>query len=124
MEKRVIFGDVTKKEMMLTTENSGVLLSDTKEAFNAICGIELQNVETVDTKTGEVSTYDVMILKTENGFVRVPNDVAMATIKKFVDLCNENDVKFSAITLQKKERKSASTGQTYLDVDIIDYYEI
>ena len=124
MEKRVIFGEVSKKEMMLTTENSGVLLSDTKEPFNAICGIELQNVETVDSKTGEVSTYSVMILKTENGFVRIPNDVAMATIKKFVDLCNENDVKFSAITLQKKERKSASTGQTYLDVDIIDYEEI
>ena len=124
MEKRVIFGDVTKKEMMLTTENSGVLLSDTKEPFNANCAIIMQNVETVDTKTGEVSTYDVMILKTENGFVRVPNDVAMATIKKFVDLCNESDVKFSVITLQKKERKSASTGQTYLDVDIIDYEEI
>ena len=124
MEKRVIFGDVTKKEMMLTTENSGVLLSDTKEAFNAICGIELQNVETVDTKTGEVGTYNVMILKTDNGFIRVPNDVAMATIEKFVDLCNENDVKFNSITLQKKERKSASTGQTYLDVDIIDYEEI
>lgn len=124
MEKRVVFGEVSKKEMMLTTENSGVLLSDTKETFNAICGVEMCNVETVDTKTGETSTYDVMILKTENGFVRVPNDVAMATIKKFVDLCNENDVKFSAITLQKKERKSASTGQTYLDVDIIDYYEV
>lgn len=124
MEKRVIFGDVTKKEMMLITENSGILLSDTKEAFNVICGIELQNVETVDSKTGEVSTYGVMILKTENGFVRIPNDVAMATIKKFVDLCAENDVKFNSITLQKKERKSASTGQTYLDVDIIDYEEV
>ena len=124
MEKRVIFGDVTKKEMMLTTENSGTLLSDTKEPFIAMCGIELQNVETVDTKTGEVSTYNVMILKTENGFIRVPNDVAIATIEKFAGLCAENDVKFSSITLQKKERKSASTGQTYLDVDIIDYEEI
>ena len=124
MEKRVIFGEVTKKELMLTTENTGMLLSDTKESFNAMRGIELQNVETVDSKTGEVGTYDVMILKTENGFVRIPNDVAMATIKKFVDLCNENNVKFNSITLQKKERKSASTGQTYLDVDIIDYEEI
>ena len=124
MEKKVIFGEVSKKEMMLTTENSGVLLSDTKEPFVAMCGIELHNVETVDTKTGEVGTYNVMILKTENGFIRVPNDVAMATIEKFADLCAENDVKFSSITLQKKERKSASTGQTYLDVDIIDYDEI
>lgn len=124
MEKKIVFGEVTKKEMLLTTENSGVLLSDTKEPFNAVSGIMLQNVETIDTKTGEVSTYDVMILKTENGFVRVPNDVAMATIIKFVDLCNENDVRFASITLQKKERKSASTGQTYLDVDIIDYEEV
>ena len=124
MEKKIIFGEVTKKEMMLTTENSGMLLSEMKEPFNAICGIMMQNVETIDTKTGEVSTYDILILKTENGFVKVPNDVAMATIKKFVDLCNENNVGFNSITLQKKERKSASTGQTYLDVDIIDYDEV
>lgn len=124
MEKRVIFGEVTKKEMMLTTENTGVLLSDTNESFKTVCGVLLTGVETVDTKTGETSTYDILILKTDNGFVRVPNDVAMSTIKKFAELCEENDVKFSAITLQKKERKSASTGQTYLDVDILDYDEI
>lgn len=123
MEKRAIFGEVTKKEMMLTTENTGVLLSDTKEPFKAVCGVKLTNVETIDTKTGEASTYDVLILKTDNGFIRVPNDVAMATIEKFSKLCEENDVKFSSITLQKKERKSASTGQTYLDVDILDYDE-
>ena len=124
MNKKVIFGEVTKKEMVLTTENTGILLSDTNEPFKTVCGVLLTEVETVDTKTGETSTYDVLILKTENGFVRVPNDVAMATIKKFAELCEENDVEFSSITLQKKERKSASTGQTYLDVDILDYDEV
>lgn len=121
MEKRVIFGEITKKEMLLLSETSGILLSETDSELIVEGAVMINDIPTVDAKTGEEEEYNLLVLKTNVGNVRVPNDVATNSIIKFTEICKDNDVELKTITIKKKERKSASTGQNYLDVEILDF---
>lgn len=119
MNKEVIIGKIDPKDILITPKN-GTLISEINNSITVNKAVILHDVETVDKDTGEVATYDTMILITDNGLVRVPNKVAIETIKKFVNECNVAGYICTTITIKAVEVKSDS-GNKYIDVIIEDF---
>ena len=119
MNKEVLIGKNEPKDILITPKN-GTLISEINNSITVNKAVILHDVETVDKDTGEVATYDTMILITDNGLVRVPNKVAIETIKKFVNECKEAGYMCTTITIKAVEVKSDS-GNKYIDVIIEDF---
>ena len=119
MNKEVLIGKSEPKDILITPKN-GTLISEINNSITVNKAVILHDVETVDKDTGEVATYDTMILITDNGLVRVPNKVAIETIKKFVNECKEAGYMCTTITIKAVEVKSDS-GNKYIDVIIEDF---
>ena len=119
MNKEVLIGKSEPKDILITPKN-GTLISEINNSITVNKAVILHDVETVDKDTGEVATYDTMILNTDNGLVRVPNKVAIETIKRFVNECNEAGYMCTTITIKAVEVKSDS-GNKYIDVIIEDF---
>ena len=119
MNKEVLIGKSEPKDILITPKN-GTLISEINNSITVNKAVILHDVETVDKDTGEVATYDTMILITDNGLVRVPNKVAIETIKKFVNECKEAGYMCTSITIKAVEIKSDS-GNKYIDVIIEDF---
>lgn len=119
MNKEVLIGKSEPKDILISPKN-GILISEINNSITVNKAVILHNVETVDKGTGEATTYDTMILITDNGLVRVPNKVAIDTIKKFVNECKEAGYMCTTITIKAVEVKSDS-GNKYIDVIIEDF---
>lgn len=119
MNKEVLIGKIDPKDILITPKN-GTLISEINNSITVNKAVILHDVETVEKDTGEVTTYDTMILITDNGFVRVPNKVAIETIKKFVNECKEAGYVCTTITIKAVEVKS-DNGNKYIDVIIEDF---
>ena len=119
MNKEVLIGKSEPKDILITPKN-GNLISEINNSIIVNKAVILHDVETVDKDTGDVTTYDTMILITDNGLVRVPNKVAIETIKKFVNECKEAGYMCTTITIKAVEVKSDS-GNKYIDVIIEDF---
>ena len=119
MNKEVLIGKSEPKDILITPKN-GTLISEINNSIIVNKAVILHDVETVDKDTSEVTTYDTMILITDNGLVRVPNKVAIETIKKFVNECKELGYMCTTITIKPAEVKSDS-GNKYIDVIIEDF---
>ena len=119
MNKEVLIGKIDPKDILITPKN-GTLISEINNSIIVNKAVILHNVETVDKDTREVSLYDTMILITDNGLVRVPNKVAIETIRKFINECNEAGYICTSITIKAVEVKSDS-GNKYIDVIIEDF---
>lgn len=119
MNKEVLIGKSEPKDILITPKN-GTLISEINNSIAVNKAVILHDVETVDKDTGEVATYDTMILITDTGLVRVPNKVAIETIKKFVNECKEAGYMCTTITIKAVEVKSDS-GNKYIDVIIEDF---
>lgn len=119
MNKEVLIGKSEPKDILITPKN-GTLISEINNSITVNKAVILHDVETVEKDTGEVTTYDTMILITDNGLVRVPNKVAIETIKKFVNECKDAGYMCTTITIKAVEVKSDS-GNKYIDVIIEDF---
>ena len=119
MNKEVLIGKSEPKDILITPKN-GTLISEINNSITVNKAVILYDVETVDKDTGEVVLYDTMILITDNGLVRVPNKVAIETIRHFVNECNEAGYMCTSITIKAVEVKSDS-GNKYIDVIIEDF---
>ena len=119
MNKEVLIGKSEPKDILITPKN-GTLISEINNSITVNKAVILHNVETVDKDTGEVALYDTMILNTDNGLVRVPNKVAIETIRKFINECNEAGYMCTSITIKAVEVKSDSRNK-YIDVIIEDF---
>ena len=119
MNKEVLIGKSEPKDILITPKN-GTLISEINNSIVVNKAVILHDVETVDKDTGNVAMYDTMILITDNGLVRVPNKVAIETIKKFVNECKEAGYMCTTITIKAVEVKSDS-GNKYIDVIIEDF---
>ena len=119
MNKEVLIGKSEPKDILITPKN-GTLISEINNSIVVNKAVILHDVETVDKETGETTTYDTMILITDNGLVRVPNKVAIETIRRFVNECNETGYMCTSITIKAVEVKSDS-GNKYIDVIIEDF---
>lgn len=119
MNKEVLIGKSEPRDILITPKN-GTLISEINNSITANKAVILHDVETVDKDNGEITTYDTMILITDNGLIRVPNKVAIETIKKFVNECKEAGYMCTTITIKAIEVKSES-GNKYIDVIIEDF---
>ena len=119
MNKEVLIGKSEPKDILITPKN-GTLISEITNSIIVNKAVILHDVETVNKDNGEIATYDTMILITDNGLIRVPNKVAIETIKKFVNECKEAGYMCTTITIKAIELKSDS-GNKYIDVIIEDF---
>lgn len=122
MKKELIFGQATDKERLLITPKNHKLISEKIGEIIIITKLFfLSDVPTVNTETGEESTYNTGVAVTDdNEMLSIPNAVALTHFSDFIDTIRDEVGEPKSITFIPKEIKSAS-GNKYIDVEITDF---